>query len=379
MKKTFTVNLNGIVFNIDDDAYEVLSKYLLDIASHFSSDDEKNDILADIEARIAELFNGRLERNKVVVTIVDVREIIDIMGNPSQFSDDETKSENTSKSEQKKNKHRRFYRDPENAILGGVCGGFAAQFNWDVTAVRIVLIALVLFTGIFGGSGFIVLAYFLMWIVAPKALTASQRLEMQGEDVTIENIKTEFDNFKNYVESENFKSATNTLGQRLGKIFSWITKIFVGFLGAILIFTGFIIVVLLFALSIGAIFTPAAFMGFIPDFIFDWTFLSSEKIVMLFISLLLIVGCPIFLLIYSFIRLASGHKSKSRTTFWVILVLWLAGVFMLISTSAQTAINWKNQNGTSWSFRWSSIQSVGQIHDVDSTNLILPETKDDPF
>lgn len=373
MKKTLTINLNSIVFNIDDDAYEVLNKYLSDVARHFSSDEEKNEIMADIEARIAELFGERLDRNKEVITLEDVHEIIAIMGNPSQFSDDETSDEesaSSSKQEKKKKRQRRFYRDPENAILGGVCAGIAAQFNWDVTVVRISVIALTVFTGIFGGGWFFMLAYFLAWIIAPKAVTASQRLEMQGEDVTVENIKAEFENVKNYVESENFKSATRTLGQRMGDIFKWIIKIFVGFIGAILAFAGFIVVIVLFALLVSAIFAPAVLAGFIPAFIFDWILLTPEKSVMLVVALLLVIGCPIFLLIYSLVRLASGHKTKSRTTFWVTLVLWLSGIFMLIGTTAQTAINWKNQNGETWSLYWNNTDYVDQIRDIEAFNAI---------
>ena len=349
MKKTLTVNLNSIVFNIDDDAYEVLSKYLADIVSHLSSNEEKDEIMADIEARIAELFNERLQRNKEVVTINDVREIIGIMGNPNQFTDEDEDSEESSassaSSEKKKKGPRRFYRDPGNSVLGGVCGGIAAQFNWVVTIVRIAVIALTILMSIVGSGWIIILAYILALIIAPSAITVSQRLEMQGEEVTVENIKAEFDNFKNYVESEDFKSTTKTLGQRLGEIFGWVLKILAGFIGVILVLAGFIIIIVLFASLVAVLFVPTVFIGFIPDFILDWLILTPEKSVMFVIALLLVIGCPIFLFIYSLIRLASGHKSKSRsrTTFWVTLVLWLAGVFMLIGTTAKTAIEWKNQ------------------------------------
>ena len=369
MKKTLTVNLNSIVFNIDDDAYEVLSKYLSDIASHFSSDEEKDDIMADIEARISELFGERLQRNKEVVSIEDVREVIAVMGTPSQFSEDE--SDAGSKSEKKKKRPRRFYRDPENAVLGGVCGGIAAQFNWDITVVRIALAGLTIFTSFFGGGWFLLLAYFLTWIVAPKAVTASQRLEMQGEEVTVDNIKAEFDNFKTYVESENFKSATRTVGQHLGEIFRWAVKIFLGFLGIVLAFAGFIVVIVLFALLVAAAFSPALLVGLDFGDMPGWLLpLSPEKGVMFVISLLLIAGCPVFLLIYVLIRLISGHKSKSRTTFWVTLVLWLAGVFMLISTTAKTAVDWKNQNGSTWSFQWNNTDNIDQVRDVDTFRAV---------
>src|ERR1035437_2660716 len=127
MKKTLTVNLNNIVFHIDDDAYEMLQTYLHDIAEHFQSEDEKKEIMADIEARIAELFTEKLQKTKNVVNLIDVQEIIEIMGKPSQYAGEEDDEEpKAAKSDKKSQKSRRFYRDPENAILGGVASGLAA-------------------------------------------------------------------------------------------------------------------------------------------------------------------------------------------------------------------------------------------------------------
>ncbi|HET7733384.1 MAG TPA: PspC domain-containing protein, partial [Paludibacter sp.] len=146
MKKTLTVNLNNIVFHIDDDAYEMLQTYLHEIADHFQSEDEKKEIMTDIEARIAELFTEKLQKNKNVVNLVDVQEVIEIMGKPSQYTDEEEEQE-AAKGERKTQHSRRFYRDPENAILGGIAGGLAAYFNIDVTWIRIILVALV-FVGV---------------------------------------------------------------------------------------------------------------------------------------------------------------------------------------------------------------------------------------
>ncbi len=339
MKKTFTVNLNSVVFNIDDDAYEVLKKYLADVAAHFSSEEEKEDIMADIEARIAELFSEKITQNKNVITVEDVREVIGIMGTPSQFSDEEeTSAENASKSEKKK-RVRRFYRDPENAILGGVAGGLSAYIGLDVTIIRIILILLV-----FIGFGLLIPVYLVVWIITPEAITPSQRLEMQGEDITIDNIKSEFDNARTYVQSENFKNSARTVGQRLGQIFKWIVKIVLGFVGAILSFVGIILLIVLIPMLILALCTPFAFFDMMQDFIPGITVLQPENPIMLLISLILLVGCPIFLVIYWIIRLATGRKTQSRTTFWVTLVLWLTGIFMFISVGTKTAIQYKNDN-----------------------------------
>ena len=109
MKKTLTVNLNGIVFHIDDDAYEMLQRYLHEIADHFQSEDEKKEIMADIEARIAELFTEKLQKNKNVITLTDVEEIIEIMGKPSQYTDEEEETPKASKNDKKQHNNSRIY------------------------------------------------------------------------------------------------------------------------------------------------------------------------------------------------------------------------------------------------------------------------------
>jgi len=166
----------------------MLQTYLADVARHLS-EDEKKEVMNDIEARIAELFTERLQKNKKVVNIDDVQEIINVLGKPSQYTDEDDEEPEAPKS--KKKRARRFYRDPENAVLGGVGAGIAAYFSWDVTWVRIALVILALIS-----SGNLIPIYLLVWIIAPKAVTASQRLEMQGEDVTVDNIKTEINNVK---------------------------------------------------------------------------------------------------------------------------------------------------------------------------------------
>lgn len=379
MKKTLTVNLNNIVFNIDDDAYEMLQIYLSEIARHFDSDEEKKEIMTDIEARIAELFTEKLQKNKNVVTLQDVQEIIEIMGKPSQFTDGDEEEE-TSKGEKKQQKSRRFYRDPENAILGGVAGGIAAYFGWDVTLIRILLVILV-----FIGFGVIIPIYIVVWLVAPPAVTASQRLEMQGEDVTVENIKTEMNNVKNYIESDKFKQSANSVGERLLEIIRWSFKILFGFIGAVLGFVGLVLVAALFFVLFVLIFEPAAFNGFAPDLISNWMVITPEKAVLLIISLILVVGCPIFLLVYWGIRLASGRQETSRTASWVVFILWLAGLFMFYSIGPNALIKLNNQNSKNWSLVWSDknepmqdeIRDCAPFHSIDISGNIELIVKQD--
>lgn len=348
MKKTLTVNLNNIVFHIDDDAYEMLQTYLHEIADHFQEEDERREIMTDVEARIAELFSERLQKNKNVVNVTDVHDIIEIMGNPSQYADEDDEESNPQKNEKKQSKSRRFYRDPENAILGGIAGGLAAYFNLDVTLVRIILAVLV-----FLGVGAVIPIYLVVWFVAPAALTASQRLEMQGEDVTVENIKTEINNVKNYVESDKFKQSASSVGERVLEILRWCAKILFGFIGAVIGLVGIVLVGSLILLLFFLIFEPSVINGFAPDVISNWSAFSPDKLVLLIISLILVVGCPIFLLIYWAIRLVSGRHDTPRTASWVVLILWVAGMFMFYSVGAGTIIRLHNRGGNPFSINWS--------------------------
>lgn len=181
MKKTFTINLSGSIFHIEEDAYEVLQKYLVNLKQYFGNSDEGKEITADIEARIAEIFRQKITDEHKVVTTDWVNEVIETMGTTETIND-ETGEEEVHRG-QKKVK-RRLYRNPDEKVLGGVCGGIAAYFDMDPVIVRIVFVVLALLT-----TGAAILAYLILWIAVPKAVTTAQRLEMRGEEVTIKNIE----------------------------------------------------------------------------------------------------------------------------------------------------------------------------------------------
>ncbi len=208
MKTTITINLGGLVFHIDDDAYEMLNTYLIAVEKQFVSEDERNEIMSDIEARLSELFAETLGQKRDVIMKDDVLKVIKIMGEPEDFMDEETKKEPVDSASWKSKRTcpsgrrermnykstKRLYRDPDNRILGGVCGGLSAYFNTDPILFRILFILISLGMG----SGLII--YIILWIAIPEATTTAQRLEMRGEAITIENIKRavreEFENIK---------------------------------------------------------------------------------------------------------------------------------------------------------------------------------------
>ena len=134
MKKTLTVNISGIVFHIDEDAYEKLNQYLASVRRHFTPDDGCDEIMADIESRIAETLQEKISDSKQVVSLHDVQAVISQLGEPDQIGgEEEPATEEAGKRIRTEKTARRLYRDPDNAILGGVAGGLGAYFQVDTT------------------------------------------------------------------------------------------------------------------------------------------------------------------------------------------------------------------------------------------------------
>ena len=191
MKKTITINLGGMVFNIDDDAYTVLKDYLNRVGKHYERDASASEILEDIESRMSELFRERMGSGREVITRTDVENVISIMGFPEDFVYESGTEEPR---QARRTTTRRVYRDPDSRVLGGVCGGLGAYFNIDPLVFRI------LFLVLFFGAGTGLILYIILWIVIPEAKTTAQKLEMRGEPVNVSNIgkkvREEFNNVK---------------------------------------------------------------------------------------------------------------------------------------------------------------------------------------
>jgi phage shock protein PspC (stress-responsive transcriptional regulator) len=190
MKRTTTVNIGGQVFNMDEDAYDLMQYYLASIGGQFENEKERREIMDDVEHRIAEIFQAKLGTYRQVLSIADVEGMMAVMGKPSDFgAEDEAVP-----GQAYRRGYRRMYRDPDTRVLGGVCGGMGAYWHIDPLIVRIIFLIA------FFGYGIGLIIYLLLWIVIPEARTTAQKLEMRGEPVTVENIKRfvrdEFNNVK---------------------------------------------------------------------------------------------------------------------------------------------------------------------------------------
>ena len=172
MKKTQTINLGKVIFTIDQDAYQKLDSYIRSLETHFSDKDDGGEIVADIEARIAEIIN---EKKVSIISVDDVVEIINIMGNPEQYDFEEDDSKNSShKLNPSKEVVKRIYRHPTENVIAGVGAGLGIRFNVDPLIIRTLL-----FISIFlNGLG--VILYIFLWILMPKVKSTSDLLRMRG-------------------------------------------------------------------------------------------------------------------------------------------------------------------------------------------------------
>jgi phage shock protein PspC (stress-responsive transcriptional regulator) len=191
MKITVSVNLGGYSFNIDEDAYAELKRYLKNLELHFAGEESSSEILSDIETRMADLFRAKMTGYKQVITIEDVKEVISVLGTPEDIADNESKSTHDKFSSPG---YHRMYRDPDHRIIGGVCAGMGAYWNIEPIILRVIFAAITFA----GGLG--VLVYLILYIVLPEAKTTAQKIEMKGEPVNIHNIKEsvkqEFENVR---------------------------------------------------------------------------------------------------------------------------------------------------------------------------------------
>jgi len=181
MKKTIRIHISGYIFNIDEDAFQILETWLNNVSKQYENEKDGDEIFKDIEMRVAELFNDKVGSEGVISTI-EVNNIIQIMGQPEEFEEEE-KTSYAEKNEKKTTKQKRLYRDEDDNVIAGVCSGLGNYFGIDPVLVRLAfLIAIII-----GGFGTIL--YIILWIIIPKAETVSQKLEMKGEPVNISNIE----------------------------------------------------------------------------------------------------------------------------------------------------------------------------------------------
>lgn len=325
MNKTLSVNIGGIVFHIEELAYDKLNRYLDAIKGYFTTSDGRDEIIQDIEGRIGEMFQERISNGKQVIIESDVDQVIDIMGRPEQFAGmhEETESDyQVSNSERRS--YRRLYRDPDDRVLGGVCSGLGHYLGIDPIWLRIAF-AVAFF---FFGSG--LLLYIILVVVMPKALTTAEKLEMKGEKVNITNIRKsvedEMSSFRGNYSQQNAPSGIarffDALGQLITGFFRILGKIFAVFfiIAGMLVLVGFALVFLAL-IGVGGISVPF----FITDL-----FMDPWQQTMALLGAFLVIGIPLIMIIFKAIKVLFKVKMESRIVNWSALALWIIGFLLSI-------------------------------------------------
>jgi len=412
MKKTLTINIGHSIFNIEEDAFEILNRYLDSIKNYFEKIDSDSDIIKDFELRIAENFSSKVSSSKQCIDLSDVKEVIEIMGSLDDFKEiyNDTESENI---KEEKTINNKLFRDSSNRIIAGVCSGIAEYFKIDPIIVRVLffiavplnlIVYIIFWIGIpskdfdpdlrkilyrdkengviggvskglsnylkidaniirvifvvslfFGGAG--LLFYFLLWLFTKEAKTIGQKMNMSGFNVNLSNIE-------DYIKkkTKNLNSPENTLTKVFLFPFRLLAPLINAFLkiGVFVFKTIFFIVSSIFIVFISVllfIFSTISFKDISPEqdpeFYELLNALPDYFVIFSVLFLLLTIAISIIISFYVL------FKKKSNSYFFMLLIfLWIA-FLVLISISLPNIIlniqdlnllpNWIDGN---YSFIW---------------------------
>ena len=337
-------------FHIDEDAYNNLQRYINAIKRSFTDSQGRDEIISDIEARVAELFSERLQNERQVIGMKEVEEVIEIMGQPEDYLVDDEIFEDNPKSDgyRQNSTYRKLYRDYDNKFLGGVCAGFGQYFGIDSLWIRILALILVFIT-----AGSPILVYIILWFIIPKASTTSEKLAMAGKPANITNIekkiKEGFDDVQERLTDVNFdevgkkaKSGASSFFDSLGDVLMIILKIFAKLFGVIFIITAA-------SLLIGIIFGSISISFFdfnnmvINDGFFHYQDLGmiSEIPRWTFgLLILLIFGIPAFALFILGIKiLVKNSKSIGTPAKIAMVILWIGALITAAIIASNAAMH----------------------------------------
>lgn len=333
MDKNISVSINGVVFQIEEHAYRRLSEYLESIRNYFASNDDRDEIVSDIEERVNENLSSKVNKHKPAVTLTDVEALIAAMGTVADFAEvgEEPKTEY-------KTGTKRLFRDPENSIISGVCGGIGAYLDIDPTFVRIVFV-LSLFAG---GLGVII--YLVLWVSMPLADSAADILEMRGQRVTIakieETLKGQVDRAKKKAESavKSSKPYRDNVASFLRELVRLISNFFYKVLPILFSAIGLIVVIgtsaaILGVTIAGAIVASNVISGYIvlPDV---WYAIGQSNLYLLVGSAWVTVVLPLAIIWLLGLSVLMRRLLINLPAVAVSIVIWGAAITTLIVTTA---------------------------------------------
>lgn len=433
MKKVININFQGRVIPIEENAYDMLKQYVESLRLFFANEEGKDEIINDIEGRIAELFDETLKKGSTCIEDKDVNNIINSMGRPEDFEAEEASvktqlTDKEKKSEQRQNYSqngaKKLYRDENHKFLGGVCSGIANYFGIDIIIVRIlfVLFAGVLFVpylilwvavpssssvvigsqrkrlfrdidnkmiaGVCSGlaqyfsvqvwvpriiflipffsfvfrwghwgwfdfphflsfsfSPGAIVVYIIFWLVLPEAVSAADKLEMKGEKVDLNNIKTtiqsDMDGFKDRAEKfgSEVKERAQEIGGKINKNSGGIATVFVIIIKA---FVYFILGSILFAIVMGLFAVGVVLTGFVPAY--SYLFDDGLQKFLIWGTIICFVWVPVIAIVTWIIRRLTGKRGNSNIIRLTFVSLWILGwiCFINLIVSIRNEFRYRN-------------------------------------
>ncbi len=327
MERTININLGGSSFCMDESAHEKLQKYLQSVEHNLGSDTDKKEVMDDIEARIAELLSElRKTQHRFVVSAEMVQIVIDRMGSPDDFMDEQDKGSKDSFGTKSFNYaknlfHRHLYRDTDNQMIAGVCAGLAHWFGISVVWIRLIFVLCLFLWGFTG------ILYIIFWLAIPEARTAAQRLDMRGENATVENIEQEIRSYEKDKTNDNNGCSYTLL--TLLKVCLWVVGGFVLFIACMVLFG--VITALCGAFSGLVAVSP---VGIITSLFSGNTGIA----VLLAILLIIVIGIPIVAVVYSLVRHINKREGLSSRAIWIGIVVWILAFLGSIAISIKQIV-----------------------------------------
>ena len=352
MNKTVSINLAGILFNIDEDAYQKLQNYFEAIKASLQNTQGASEIISDIEGRVAELFSERIKTSQQVISNKEVDEIVIIMGQPEDYKIDEEIFEEAPKNEKSDSQKRRLFRDRDNSYIGGVSSGFGYYFGIDPLIIRLIWVILIF------GAGMGPLLYIILWILIPAANTTAEKLSMMGKPINITNIekkvKEEFGNVKESLErvkesvnsgrlndlGKNIQSTSRSFFETIGDLILLFFKLIFKAIG--MFFIVFSIVILI-GFFIGLLTVGIADAIHFPGMDFAELVNSSGlPIWLVSILALLIAGIPMVFILLLGLRMVSKRIPLfNKYTKFSLLGVWLIVLITLTIFSVKQAADYR--------------------------------------
>ena len=318
MNPTISIHLSGTVFHVEEKAYALLNDYLERIRRVFQSAAGGEEIIADIQSRMAEMFLEKLQTSgQQALTYTDIESVLQQMGQPENFAEDAQDASIPSQTEVPKDSFQRgLYRDADDRIMGGVCAGLAAWLGTDPIWIRL------LFAGLFFGFGTGVFLYLILWIIMPVARTRAEKLRMQGKPVNLDNltqfVKTEYASIKDATQDEKsgLRTTTNRIADAGVEIIRVLLKIItLGVSGFAFVIAGILLISLL----------VMAFLAFIvPEYNNPLYFLSSfSEWSIGVMGLVGLLGIPLSILLWICIKFWFKIPKVSSLWMWSSLGVWI--------------------------------------------------------